>query len=305
MKTGYCAVALFLVFAIVFSGCVGSNENPGSDSQKSPENPGFFVTAEENIIKLHIFDGTIIENILSPKIFTDINEYPVIHYEMSYVTVPRGKENPLHTLKNTSETIYVISGGAEASVNGRNYTLSPGDTLYIPENAVQKVRNINSTDLSYLSLTYPPYNNKNEIILEEGSDYTKLYSGDAALIKNNSTAPRIFFENCEIHKILDPEILKQNIEGCKYNIGIAKTILPESGLTPPHILEGTTEVMYVISGEGILHVNQHTKEIKTGDTAYIPPGGYQSLENSGEEDLIYITITDPPYKESVDSAVSA
>ncbi|MDD4126838.1 MAG: cupin domain-containing protein [Methanomicrobium sp.] len=290
---------------ITASGCIQQELYTDKNSLTKTEttDSGSFVKAAENLLKIHIFDGTVIENIISPDIFTEIGQYPMINYEMSHVSVPTGKENYLHLLRSTSETVYVVSGTASAEVNGICYNLTAGDALFIPKNAVQKIGNTKDTELSYLSVTYPPYNSINEQIIDETFNEL-VYASDEAVFKgNNDSAKEIFFGDVEICNIFNPEILKNSGISYDFGIGIAKAAIPPGSLTTPHILEGTTEVIYVLSGEGILHVNRNTMTIKPGDTAYIPPGAYQSLENSGDVSLIYVTLTDPPYSESVDSAV--
>ncbi|MDD4299598.1 MAG: cupin domain-containing protein [Methanomicrobium sp.] len=297
-------LAIIILSLTAASGCIqpGNFLKNSSDYYTDTQDSSYFVKASGNLLKIHIFDGTLVENIISPDIFAEIGQYPLINYEMSRISLSKGNKNPLHILKETSETIYIISGKAEAAVNNAYFALSEGDSLFIPKDAFQEIKNTGNTTLLYLSITYPPYESSSEIIADSGVSDTLPSSEYPVHIAANKSEMQVFFEDVEIRKIFDPEILKNCGIGSEFGIGVAKAKIPIESSTQPHILEGTTEVMYILKGEGILHVNRKVMSIKAGDTAYIPPGAYQSLENTGDTDLLYITITDPAYRESVDSS---
>lgn len=297
---------IFLIALITVSGCISqNNKEPGNqDSYEDTKNTAYFIKSTNNLMNIRVFESTLIKNIISPAFFKEAGKYPLINYELSHVIVPYGKENFLHTLKNTSETIYILSGNGTAEINGVTSNLKSGDALFIPEESCQKLKNTGMSDLTYLSLTSPPFDESNEVFLNESlfEDRTLYPDEKALLIRSADLKKEIFFDDVEIYKILDPEILKENNIDSDMNIGIALSLIPKNSLTSPHILEGTTEVMYFISGKGNLQINRNIMTVKAMDTVYIPPGAHQSLENTGDGSLIYITITDPPYKTSADSA---
>ncbi|MBN2733745.1 MAG: cupin domain-containing protein [Methanomicrobiaceae archaeon] len=301
------AIIIFLICIAAVSGCINTETDKKitikEDKAVIVSDSGFFISDEEKRLKIEVFSSTIVENIISPDILKSLGHYPQISYEMSKILIPAGKGNPPHILKDTTETMYILSGEADAFVNDKLYNLNAGDTLFIPKDLIQEIRNTGDTELVYLSLTYPPYKEDNEII-PDNTSYEKDISENALLISKNETGKMVFFSDVWIYNILNPDILSAHITDCSFNQGLALAKIPKGSMTAPHILEGTTEVMYFISGEGILNVNERAMIVKEGRTAYIPPGAYQSLYNTGEDFLIYLTITDPAYSESIDSSVA-
>jgi len=58
----------------------------------------------------------------------------------------------------------------------------------------------------------------------------------------------------------------------------------------------TDEVYYIVSGQGEMHVDNETAQVAPGDAVEIPPGAAQWLTNTGESDLVFLCIVDPPWK---------
>jgi mannose-6-phosphate isomerase-like protein (cupin superfamily) len=65
--------------------------------------------------------------------------------------------------------------------------------------------------------------------------------------------------------------------------------------TSPHRLR-SSEVYYVLSGAGEMHINEEAVAIETGDAVEIPPGSIQWVENSGKEPLVFLCIVDPAWQ---------
>ena len=76
---------------------------------------------------------------------------------------------------------------------------------------------------------------------------------------------------------------------------LASAILPVGATSLKHRLK-TDEVYYIISGRGILHINDKSAFVESGDAVDIPPGSIQWIENTGEEELIFLCIVDPAWQ---------
>ena len=63
-----------------------------------------------------------------------------LRYSLAHAIVPIGKTSTPHSLK-TSEVYYIISRKGEMSIDGELQIVEPGDTIYIPPNAKQFIRN--------------------------------------------------------------------------------------------------------------------------------------------------------------------
>ncbi|HHV35836.1 MAG TPA: cupin domain-containing protein [Syntrophomonadaceae bacterium] len=81
---------------------------------------------------------------------------------------------------------------------------------------------------------------------------------------------------------------------------IAHARLPRGMNTLPHKLQESAEVYYILEGEGILHVDKKSAEVKPGRAVYVPPGAVQYLENTGNRELSFLCIVDPMWTAAQD-----
>ena len=63
----------------------------------------------------------------------------------------------------------------------------------------------------------------------------------------------------------------------------------------PHI-EPWSHLLYFLSGTGDVTINGETQPVATGTVCQISAGQKHSLRNLGEDDMIVLTIYDPPRK---------
>ena len=98
-------------------------------------------------------------------------------------------------------------------------------------------------------------------------------------------------EGTEIRQIFHPH---NTLNGICYSIAHSK-ILPGKTSTP-HKLK-SSEVYYVLSGEGIIHVNDKTKKIHMRQSIFVPAFSKQYIENTGHADLEVLCIVDPAWKQ--------
>lgn len=91
------------------------------------------------------------------------------------------------------------------------------------------------------------------------------------------------------------ELLNGDIEdvACRYSIAHCRVQIGKH--TTRHALK-TTEVYYLISGKGRMHINDEIAEVNPTDTIYIPPHAIQWIENIGNEELVFLAIVDPAWK---------
>ena len=97
-------------------------------------------------------------------------------------------------------------------------------------------------------------------------------------------------EGTIISDLINPLHMKN---GIRYSISHAT--LPSGKSSKPHKMK-TTEVYYVLEGEGIMHINNESKKVNSGQAIYIPPTSTQYIENTGKSDLKFLCIVDPAWK---------
>lgn len=74
--------------------------------------------------------------------------------------------------------------------------------------------------------------------------------------------------------------------------------------TCPHRLKNSSEVYYILSGTGRIHVGNDESAVSSGTMVYIPPGEVQSLENCGEDDLKFLVVVEPPWTDDDEECIS-
>jgi len=97
----------------------------------------------------------------------------------------------------------------------------------------------------------------------------------------------------------DGTILKEPLHPAKadlkLNYSLAFAVLRPGKISQSHKLK-SSEVYYILAGEGKMHINDETNQVGINDTIYIPPHATQYIENTGAEDLKFLCIVDPAWK---------
>ncbi|HEY9302118.1 MAG TPA: cupin domain-containing protein [Phormidium sp.] len=91
------------------------------------------------------------------------------------------------------------------------------------------------------------------------------------------------------------ELLHPDKQPLALRYSLAHATLPVGKTSTPHSLK-TSEVYYIISGKGEMHINEETQIVEPGDTVYIPPNAKQFIHNCGNEPLIFVCMVDPAWR---------
>ncbi|MFH1520912.1 MAG: cupin domain-containing protein [Candidatus Micrarchaeota archaeon] len=97
-------------------------------------------------------------------------------------------------------------------------------------------------------------------------------------------------DNCKLKELFNP--LKDDLD-LRYSL--AHAIVKPGDTTFNHKLK-TSEVYYILQGEGLMYIERETKEVYAGQAIYVPPGHSQKIKNTGNTDLIFLVIVDPAWK---------
>lgn len=104
--------------------------------------------------------------------------------------------------------------------------------------------------------------------------------------------------DCEEFVGKDDTILRQLLHPDKDPVNIRYSmvyaLLPPGKASRPHKLK-TSEVYYILEGRGIMHINNESNEVHSGQVIYIPPFARQWIENKGDTDLKFLCIVDPAW----------
>jgi mannose-6-phosphate isomerase-like protein (cupin superfamily) len=97
-------------------------------------------------------------------------------------------------------------------------------------------------------------------------------------------------DNCTLREILHPD--KADL-ALRYSL--AHAVVTPGQTTWLHTLR-TSEVYYILSGEGIMHIDGERAPVRPGETVYIPPKAKQQITNNGSADLVFLCIVDPAWR---------
>jgi mannose-6-phosphate isomerase-like protein (cupin superfamily) len=92
------------------------------------------------------------------------------------------------------------------------------------------------------------------------------------------------------------ELLHPDKMDVKIHYSLAHAKVPVGKKTKPHKLR-TSEIYYIISGKGLMHIDGESLEVSRECVVYIPPNAIQYIENSGNHDLEFLCIVDPAWRQ--------
>ncbi|MBN1507100.1 MAG: cupin domain-containing protein [Sedimentisphaerales bacterium] len=108
-------------------------------------------------------------------------------------------------------------------------------------------------------------------------------------------------KDCEQFVAGDSSILRELLHPDKADVairyGLAHAGIGPGERTKAHRLR-TAEVYYILRGRGRMHVGAETADVDADCAIYIPPGSVQSIENTGNDELVFLCIVDPAWMES-------
>jgi len=91
------------------------------------------------------------------------------------------------------------------------------------------------------------------------------------------------------------EFLHPDKELLALRYSLAHATVPIGQRTTPHSLR-SSEVYYILSGQGRMHIDQAIHDVGPDCTIYIRPGTTQWIENTGKKDLRFLCIVDPAWR---------
>jgi mannose-6-phosphate isomerase-like protein (cupin superfamily) len=105
-------------------------------------------------------DGSILREIFNPH-----KENLALNYSIAWARVKPGEKTLRHRLEH-SEVYFIIKGSGIIYINNEEKLLIQHDTVYIPAQAIQHIKNNGVQDLEFLCIVDPAWQPKHEEILE-------------------------------------------------------------------------------------------------------------------------------------------
>lgn len=110
---------------------------------------------------------------------------------------------------------------------------------------------------------------------------------------------RVHLSECVEFLAGDSTILRELLHPDKADLqlrySLAHAIVRPGDTSLRHSLK-TSEVYYLLSGIGEMHMDEETEMVTAGTVIYIPPGTIQFIHNPGPDDLVFLCIVDPAWR---------
>ena len=62
-----------------------------------------------------------------------------------------------------------------------------------------------------------------------------------------------------------------------------------------HAHEANEQVYVIVRGRGLMRVGDEQESVEPGDLVFIPPKTGHAIRNDGDEPLVYVSATSPPF----------
>lgn len=125
--------------------------------------------------------------------------------------------------------------------------------------------------------------------LEDKDKKGFIVRSDESRYNGKPSKPKDAFLHCKISAI-------DTNEGLFIQTSTPK-VFEHKGGPPPHIHQFEDEIIYIVSGEFIVHIDGKDYDVKTGDTAFIPKGTLHTVINPMENNPgMLMTIFQPAPK---------
>jgi mannose-6-phosphate isomerase-like protein (cupin superfamily) len=111
------------------------------------------------------------------------------------------------------------------------------------------------------------------------------------ILQPDSAAETYIEEGCHI--------LELSNSGEDPAVSIARARVEPGVTTRLHRLADTAERYVILQGQGLVEVGDRPPAaVRPGDVVLIPPGCPQRIGNTGEEDLVFLAICSPRFREA-------
>ena len=175
------------------------------------------------------------------------------------------------TLEGSQEVLYIVSGRGRLHVGGRAYELEPDLGAYVAAGETYKVENASVEELVVVCVRAP-------------QEQQPSHDPDRRTVRFADREALPAKPNREFRYLVNQDL------GCPDVTQFLGLIPP--GRAPMHS-HTYDEVIYVVEGEGVLHLNAEETPIAAGSCIHLPPLEEHCLENTGERTMRVLGVFHP------------
>jgi mannose-6-phosphate isomerase-like protein (cupin superfamily) len=174
------------------------------------------------------------------------------------------------SLEDVQEILYTVSGRGTLFVEGEPHELEPGTGAYVAAGESYEVENPGTEELLLVSATAP-----NENGAPPAGRRIVRYDDQPSLPASGDR---------EFRYLVTAEV------GCRDLTQFFGVIAPGRAPDHSHVYD---EVIYVLEGQGTLHIDGEHEPVAAGTCIHLPPLREHSLENSGEGPMKVVAVFHP------------
>lgn len=97
-------------------------------------------------------------------------------------------------------------------------------------------------------------------------------------------------------KTIIKEVLHPKNEAVNINYSLAHATIRVGEASEPHILTHSSELYYILEGQGRAYVDGIITNLKKDELLLIPAGAKQHIVNTGDSDLQFLCVVSPPWQ---------
>lgn len=186
--------------------------------------------------------------------------------------------------EHSEDVIYVASGSGIARFGEETMQLRPGTGCLFRAGSEYSITA--SEPLSLISVLAPPPELPDAHLPAAEAEESRrpvVHESEETVISAGDDESRNFMDRY-FKLMIDPRY------GAHYVTQFIGFI--EKSKAPPHT-HTYDEVVYILGGQGTVHINDTAHPISAGDSVYLPPGSVHCLENPGDEPLALLGVFCP------------
>ena len=180
------------------------------------------------------------------------------------------------------EVLYAASGRGVCRISGFDYELEPGVGAYVPAGAPYSIENRGSEKLLVVS-TCCPEDDQRHIVSEPQSASGARGEAPPRVVREQDREPMPVSDR-HFKLMVDKDL------GCQRVTQFVGYIPPSKAPFHYHTYE---EVIYILEGSGIVHVEQGDCEFGPGTSIFLPIGLRHCLENPGPDPVRLLGVFYP------------
>jgi mannose-6-phosphate isomerase-like protein (cupin superfamily) len=178
--------------------------------------------------------------------------------------------------ERSDDVVYLVEGAATATVDGERFDLEPATALFVPEASTYRFDIHDGQRPLLVSVLSPPPARDHEMGHGSGAR--------PAVTRDRDQEPLPAGDDRSFKLMIDPRF------GCHTVTQFLGFIERSRAPYHTHTYE---EVIYILGGEGVVHIDDRHVPIRAGTSIFLPPGVPHCLENVSRDVLRLLGVFSP------------